>query len=203
MIVKYIYILVFLLTHDLSKLKEYWGAEIVRKKQFNWWRLFLFFRKNKLIRYKYLFWWRLANEMFLSDKKKYRKIASNLNQQLIRKYGIEIGLGAVIGKNIHLTHLSGIVISGYAVIGENFSIKQNSTIGIKTLAESHGSAKARYKITIGNNVVLGAHACVIGDDIVIGSNVVIGSMSFINKNIPSDCTVYTEKVNKIILDNKG
>ena len=199
---KYIYILVFLLTHDLSKLKEYWSAEVVRKKQFNWWRLLLFFKKNKRIRYNYLFWWRLANEMFLSDGKRYRKIASKLNQQLIRKYGIEIGVGAVIGKNIHLTHLSGIVISGYVVIGENFSIKQNSTIGIKTLAESHGSFKENYKITIGNNVVLGAHSCIIGDDIIIGDDVVIGSMSFINKNIPSDCTVYTEKLNKIILNRK-
>ncbi|CCK15710.1 Serine acetyltransferase [Cronobacter universalis NCTC 9529] len=46
---------------------------------------------------------------------------------------------------------------------------------------------------IGDNVSIGASSCIIADQISIGNNVVIGAMSFINKDIPDNCTVVTEK----------
>ncbi|VAL22885.1 bifunctional N-acetylglucosamine-1-phosphate uridyltransferase/glucosamine-1-phosphate acetyltransferase [Enterobacter hormaechei] len=52
-------------------------------------------------------------------------------------------------------------------------------------------------ILIGDNVSVGAGSCIIANSIVIGSNVDIGAMSFINKDIPSNCIVYTKKTNEI------
>ena len=72
----------------------------------------------------------------------------------------------------------------------NFTIRQCTTIGIK---EENGKF-----IQIGDNVNIGAHTCIISDGLTIGDNVIIGAMSFINKDIPSDVTVYTEKTNRII-----
>ncbi|WP_338030655.1 serine acetyltransferase [Erwinia endophytica] len=39
------------------------------------------------------------------------------------------------------------------------------------------------------------------ENIKIGNNVTIGAMSFINKNIPDNCTVFTEKINRTIVKN--
>ena len=196
---EYIYIIIFLLTHDLTELKEYWHSDIIKNKKFSWLRLIIKTYRHRLIRCRYLFWFRLFNEMFQKGNRKQRKIALKLNQELITKYNIEIGLGAKIGKNFNLTHLSGIVITSYVEIGNNFTIKQNSTIGIKTTKQSHGIWKDNYKFKIGDNVFVGANSCIIADSITIGNNVNIGAMSFVNKDISDDCTVYSKKTNEIIL----
>ncbi|WCF12923.1 serine acetyltransferase [Edwardsiella piscicida] len=54
------------------------------------------------------------------------------------------------------------------------------------------------KIYIGDNVEIGANCCIIGDDLHIGDNVTIGAMSFINKDIPANHTVYTPKSENIM-----
>ncbi|MEH6499792.1 MAG: hypothetical protein V7751_10435 [Pseudoalteromonas distincta] len=48
-------------------------------------------------------------------------------------------------------------------------------------------------ITLGDNVDIGAHTCIIGSGLVIGSNVRIGAMSFVNKDIPDNVTYITRK----------
>ncbi len=78
-------------------------------------------------------------------------------------------------------------------VAKGFTLRQNTTIGIKTL----GKRDDEYKIIIGDNVALGANSCIIGDNLSIGSNVVIGAMSFISKDIPDNCTYYTKKENVI------
>ena len=45
---------------------------------------------------------------------------------------------------------------------------------------------------------IGANSVILGGEITIGNNVNIGAMSFVNKNIPDNCTVYTQKTNTII-----
>ncbi|ELY3759136.1 serine acetyltransferase [Cronobacter universalis] len=54
------------------------------------------------------------------------------------------------------------------------------------------------KIIIGDNFYLGSNSCVIGDALSIGDNVTVGAMSFINKDIPDNCQVYTRKSNEIV-----
>ena len=91
-----------------------------------------------------------------------------------------------------MSHYVGIVISQRSVIGENLHIKQNVTIGVKSLQQQGG-------VYIGDNVDIGANSCIIGDDIHIGNNVTIGAMTFINKDIPDNCKVYNKRETTISL----
>ena len=185
---KYIHIIIFLLTHDLTELKEYWQSEVIKNKDFKWRRLFRRYRKSLDMNTQYWFWWRLANEMFLYGNKKQKKIALLMNQYLIAKYNIDVELEAKIGRNIKIGHFVGIVISRNAHIGNNCFIMQNVTIGMKSLHDFEPHHLENRKITIGNNVKIGAGTFIIGDYLKIGDSVKIGAMSFINKDIPDNCT---------------
>ncbi|MCC8459561.1 serine acetyltransferase [Photorhabdus aegyptia] len=133
---------------------------------------------------RFYFWWRIANYLYRTNKAK--KISIHINRNLRNKYGCDLGLGSYIGKNFRISHYVGIVISRTCIIGDNFHILQNTTIGV--LNEDVDGA-----IRIGNNVKIGANCCIISDNITIGDNVYIGAMSFINKDIPANCIVYTPK----------
>lgn len=50
-----------------------------------------------------------------------------------------------------------------------------------------------YHIEIGDNVSIGAHTCIISDDLVIGDNVTIGAMSFVNKSIAAGSTFFNPR----------
>ncbi|GAA5103927.1 serine O-acetyltransferase [Orbus sasakiae] len=194
---KYFHIIKFLMTHDLTKLKEFWEADIIIDKSFKWRRLLRRLRERKREGLQnYFFWWRLANEMFLNGNISQHLTAKRIQIDLVSKYNIEIAFGARIGKNFIIGHYTGIVITETTDIGDNVTIRQNTTIGRKTVFVEH-DYRNRLCIKIGNNVDIGAHTCIIGDNLSIGNNVKIGAMSFINKDIPDNCTVYTEKTNKI------
>ncbi|ELQ6874916.1 serine acetyltransferase, partial [Escherichia coli] len=79
---------------------------------------------------------------------------------------------------------------------KNLRIRQNTTIGIKSLTDEPGM------VYIGDNVDIGANSCIIGN-ISIGDNVIIGAMSFINKDIPPDTLVYTRKETTLIRQKCG
>ena len=79
------------------------------------------------------------------------------------------------------------VITGSVKIGKNFFIRQNTTIGIKTLGLD------TYDLIIGDNVSVGANSCIIADTLRIGDNVTIGAMSFVNKDIPEGTTFYNAR----------
>lgn len=79
-----------------------------------------------------------------------------------------------------------IVVRAESVIEKNINLGQNTTIGRKDSKNPGG------KVFIGDNCDIGAHTCIIGD-IRIGDNVTIGAMSFVNKDMPGDSIVYSEK----------
>ena len=189
---KYIQIIKFLLTHDLTRLKEYWLIEVTNNKPLSIYRLLQHFLKKSCDKKDYLFWWRLANEMYLNGNRRQKIIAQKMQKDLVMKFKIDIELGAYIGKNLTLAHPYSITITKNAIIGENCFILQNVTIG--------GSSEP-IKIVIGNNVSIGANSVIIGGEITIGNNVRIGAGAFINKDIPDNCTVYTQKNNTIIQNN--
>jgi len=96
---------------------------------------------------------------------------------------IEIHPGAKIGKGFFIDHGSAIVIGETAEIGENCVIFHNVTIG------GTGKHTAKRHPTIGNNVLIGTGATLLGP-IVVGDNVKVGAESVvIMHNIPSNCTV--------------
>lgn len=186
---KYIQIIKFLLTHDLTHLKECWLIEVTNNKPISIYRLFKSFIKSQYPQKEYLFWWRLANEMYLFGNHKQKGVAKKIQKKLIKKFSIEIQLGTKIGKNLILGHLYAITINSNTEIGDNFIILQNVTIGL---------GNEPIKIIIGDNVTIGANSVILGGEIKIGNNVKIGAMSFVNKDIPDNCTVYTQKTNTII-----
>ncbi len=103
--------------------------------------------------------------------------------------GIEIHPGAKIGRRFFIDHGMGIVIGETTTIGNDCIMYHNATLG--------GTGKDKYKRhpDIGNNVMIGAGAKVLGP-IKIGNNVKIGANSTVLKNIPDDATVV--KYNEII-----
>ena len=175
------------MTHDLTKLKEFWRVEFLRSTTFSWLKLF-----NKIVstsnERKFYFWWRLANEMFMTNKKRYKRTAAKVNKKQIKRNNIEIMLGAKIGKGLKIVHFSGLVVTDQVKIGENFTCHQFVTIGVN---------KKCCNILIGDNVTIGCNSVIIGGNVKIGNNVYVGAMSFINKDIPDNYTVFTEK--KLIL----
>ena len=96
--------------------------------------------------------------------------------------GIEIHPGAKIGQGFFIDHGSGVVIGETAEIGDNVTLYQGVTLG------GTGKEKGKRHPTIGNNVVIGAGAKILGS-FTVGDNVKIGAGSVVNKPVPPDCTV--------------
>ena len=96
--------------------------------------------------------------------------------------GIEIHPGATIGQSVFIDHGMGVVIGETAIIGNYALIYQGVTLG------GTGKQCGKRHPTIGENVVVGTGAKVLGN-IEIGNNVRIGAGSVVLRDVPSDCTV--------------
>ncbi|MUG94956.1 serine O-acetyltransferase [Scytonema sp. UIC 10036] len=96
--------------------------------------------------------------------------------------GIEIHPGATIGQGVFIDHGMGVVIGETAIIGDYTLIYQGVTLG------GTGKECGKRHPTVGENVVVGAGAKVLGN-IQIGNNVRIGAGSVVLRDVPSDCTV--------------
>jgi len=96
--------------------------------------------------------------------------------------GIEIHPGARIGNGLFIDHGMGVVIGETAVIGDNVTLYQGVTLG------GTGKEKGKRHPTIGDNVVIGAGAKVLGN-ITIGSNSYIGANAVVIKDAPDNSTV--------------
>jgi serine O-acetyltransferase len=96
--------------------------------------------------------------------------------------GIEIHPGALIGKRFFIDHGLGVVIGETAIIGDDVLLYQGSTLG------GTGIVQGKRHPTIGNNVVIGAGAKVLGN-IVIGNNSYIGANAVVVKDVPANSTV--------------
>jgi len=174
-------------TDSLQQLLRYWHAEVIGlNKRFSFIRLYTRMKNKPGL--KYVFWWRLANFFY---GKGYKRIAYRIHSRLKKNFGCDIMLGATIGEGLTIAHHTGIVISKRVVAGRNMKLTQNCVIG------SVGK-NSRGKISIGDNFFLGSNSCVIADELHIGDNVTVGAMSFVNKDIRSNCTVYSEKINHLI-----
>lgn len=96
--------------------------------------------------------------------------------------GIEIHPGATIGKSVFIDHGMGVVIGETAIIGDFALIYQGVTLG------GTGKESGKRHPTLGENVVVGAGAKVLGN-IMIGNSVRIGAGSVVLRDVPADCTV--------------
>jgi len=90
--------------------------------------------------------------------------------------GIEIHPGAVIGRRFFIDHGMGVVIGETSIIGDDVMMYHDVTLGARSYK------KGKRHPTIGNNVVIGAGARVIGD-VTIGAGAVLGANTLITKDV--------------------
>jgi serine O-acetyltransferase len=96
--------------------------------------------------------------------------------------GVEIHPGATIGQGVFIDHGMGVVIGETAIVGNYALIYQGVTLG------GTGKESGKRHPTLGENVVIGTGAKVLGN-IQLGNNVRVGAGSVVLRDVPSDCTV--------------
>lgn len=96
--------------------------------------------------------------------------------------GIEIHPGATIGRRFFIDHGMGVVIGETTIVGDDVLLYKGVVLGGTSL-----ESKKRHP-TIGNNVVVGTNAIVLGD-IEIGENCKIGAGSVVTKPAPPNSTI--------------
>jgi len=122
---------------------------------------------------------RLAHTLFRWHIPVLPRLVSHINRFLT---GIEIHPGAKIGEGLFIDHGMGVVIGETSEIGDNVTLYQGVTLG----GTSH--LRAKRHPTLGNNVVVGVGAQVIGN-ITIGDNTKVGAGSVVVTSVPADATV--------------
>ena len=96
--------------------------------------------------------------------------------------GIEIHPAAQLGKGFFIDHGMGVVIGETVESGENVTLYQGVTLGGVSLQ------KVKRHPTLGNNVVIGAGASVLGP-ITVGDNAKVGANSVVVRDVPANATV--------------
>ena len=107
------------------------------------------------------------------------RIVSQFNRSVT---GIEIHPGATIGRRCFIDHGMGVVIGETAEIGDDALLYQGVTLG------GTGKEKGKRHPTIGNNVVIGTGAKILGN-ITIGDHTKIGAGSVVIRSVPDHSTV--------------
>ena len=121
---------------------------------------------------------RVAHRLYLRG---HMTLARWISQHSRHVTGIEIHPGACIGKGFFIDHGDGVVIGETTVIGDNVTLYQGVTLG------GTGKDVGKRHPTIGDNVVIGAGAKVLGP-FTVGSNSRIASNAVVLQEIPPDST---------------
>lgn len=106
------------------------------------------------------------------------RMVSNFNRAVT---GIEIHPGAKIGRGLVIDHGMGVVIGETAEIGNDVTIYQGVTLG------GTGKDTGKRHPTIGNHVLIGAGAKVLGP-FTVGDNSKIAANAVVLREVPPDCT---------------
>jgi serine O-acetyltransferase len=112
----------------------------------------------------------------------WRFVARFLSQAARLITGIEIHPGAEIGRRFFVDHGMGVVIGETTIIGDDVTLYQGVTLG------GTGKESGKRHPTIGNDVVIGAGARVLGN-ITIGENSRVGAGSVVLRDVPDNSTV--------------
>lgn len=117
---------------------------------------------------------RIAHYLWRHGMKLPARFVSHISRALT---GIEIHPGAAVGRRFFIDHGSGVVIGETAEIGDGVVLYQGVTLGGVSMS------KGKRHPTIGNDVVIGAGAKVLGP-VMIGDHAMIGSGSVVVKDVP-------------------
>ena len=122
--------------------------------------------------------YRVAHKLYLSE---HYFAARAVSQWARHKTGIEIHPGATIGKGLVIDHGMGVVIGETTEIGDNCTLYQGVTLG------GTGKDVGKRHPTLGNNVLVGAGAKVLGS-FTIGDNARIAANAVVLNEIPANAT---------------
>lgn len=122
---------------------------------------------------------RIAHWLYRRRRYTLARLVSHFSRFLT---GIEIHPGAQIGRRFFIDHGLGVVIGETTVIGDDCTIYQGVTLG------GTGKERGKRHPTLGNNVLVGVGAKVLGA-IVVGDNSRIGAGAVVVKDVPPNCTV--------------
>jgi serine O-acetyltransferase len=124
------------------------------------------------------------------------RFLARLNSQFSRVLtGIEIHPGAELGRRLFIDHGMGTVIGETAIVGDDVTLYQGVTLG------GTGKEKGKRHPTIGNNVVIGSGAKVLGN-IIVGDNCRIGAGSVVLRNVPANSTIVGVPGHIVLRDGK-
>jgi len=121
---------------------------------------------------------RIAHKLHVNKKFFAARLISQMSRFIT---GIEIHPGATIDEGLFIDHGSGVVIGETAEIGKNCTIYQGVTLG------GTGKDTGKRHPTIGDNVLIGSGARVLGP-VKVGNNVKIAAGAVVLDDIPDDCT---------------
>jgi len=122
---------------------------------------------------------RIAHRLYKANVPLLPRLISQISRFLT---GIEIHPGATIGRRFFIDHGMGVVIGETTEIGDDVLLYQGVTLG------GTGNEQGKRHPTIGNNVVIGTGAKVLGS-IRVGNNVKIGAGSVVVRSVPDYSTV--------------
>ena len=122
--------------------------------------------------------YRLAHKLHTSGHKFSARMISQWAKLIT---GIEIHPGAVIGKGVFIDHGTGVVIGETAVVGDNCTLYQGVTLG------GTGKQTGKRHPTLGNNVMVGAGAKVLGP-FKVGDNSKIAANAVVLEEVPPNST---------------
>jgi serine O-acetyltransferase len=122
---------------------------------------------------------RLGHWLWVHRLRLMARLVSELNRHFT---GIEIHPGARIGQGLFIDHGMGTVIGETSEIGDSVTLYQGVTLG------GTGKQSGKRHPTLGNNVVVGVGASILGA-ITVGENALVGAGSVVLKDVPADSTV--------------
>ncbi|HVT94634.1 MAG TPA: serine O-acetyltransferase [Bryobacteraceae bacterium] len=122
---------------------------------------------------------RAAHWLYRRNLYFFARIISQIGRALT---GIEIHPGARVGRRLFIDHGMGVVIGETTEIGNDVLLYQGVTLG------GTGHERGKRHPTIGNNVVVGTGAKILGN-ITIGNHVRVGAGSVVIRSVPDDSTV--------------
>src|SRR4029078_1135744 len=106
------------------------------------------------------------------------RLLARLNSQWFRWLtGVEIHPGAAIGRRLFIDHGMGVVIGETAIVGDDVTMYQGVTLG------GTGKQRGKRHPTVGNGVVIGAGAKILGA-VTIGDGAKIGGGAVVRKDVP-------------------
>lgn len=138
-----------------------------------------------------LAYYRVAHRLY---QRRHYFLADWLSKRARKKTGIEIHPAAQIGRGVFIDHGMGVVIGETAVVGDNCTIYQGVTLG------GTGKDKGKRHPTIGNNVLIGCGAKILGP-FKVGDNSKIAANAVVLNEIPPNSTCVGVPAHVVTINN--